>query len=178
MPFMSELITSARDGNDDALEQLIRTYQHRVGVMVNSLIGDDDEWQDVCQMIFVKMAMRLSQLKDIDAFEPWLFRMTRNASFDHLRRRKRRAIFMPWLRAYDSIPAEAPQEVRYSKVALDSAIEQLPLPQRELITMIRDHNWSYVRLARARGESVSALKTRMSRARKRLRQLMAGQESK
>ena len=76
-----------------ALEQLIGVYQHRIGAMVIALVGDDDEWQDVCQMIFVKMAMRLPQLKDIDAFEPWLFSMTRHSSFDHLRRRRRRAIF-------------------------------------------------------------------------------------
>lgn len=178
MPSTSELVASARDGHDGALEELIRTYQHRVAAIVASLIGNDDEWQDVCQMIFVKMATRLPQLKDPNAFEPWLFSMTRNSSFDHLRRRRRRAIFTPWLRAHDSIAAEVPQEVRGSNVALDSAIEQLPPPQRALISMIRDHDWTYKRLARATGESVSALKTRMSRARKRLRQLMAGQEPK
>ena len=60
-------------------------------------------------------------------------------------------------------------------MVLDSAIEKLPLPQRELITMIRKHDWTYVRLASVTGESVAALKSRMSRARKRLRQLMAEQ---
>jgi RNA polymerase sigma-70 factor, ECF subfamily len=175
MPSISDLVTSARAGNDEALEQLIGVYQHRIGAMVIALVGDDDEWQDVCQMIFVKMAMRLPQLKDIDAFEPWLFSITRHSSFDHLRRRRRRAIFMPWQRIHDSIATEVPQEASHSKVVLDSAIEKLPLPQRELITMIRKHDWTYVRLARVTGESVAALKSRMSRARKRLRQLMAEQ---
>lgn len=87
---MTELIARARVDDQDAMEQIIRAYQGRVAAMVISIIGDDDDWEDVCQQIFVKMILGLRRLKATEMFEPWLFRIARNSSFDHLRRRHAR----------------------------------------------------------------------------------------
>jgi len=176
-PFV-DLVTRAQSGDDAALEQLIRDYQRRVGRMVVALVGDDSDWQDLCQQIFVKMVHGLPRLKSINVFEPWLFRIVRNACYDHLRHRRSQRYLVKWEDWHDSIAAEAPStESEAASVALAKAIAQLPPDQRELITLMRDRQWRYESLGRMTGDSLAAIKSRLFRARQRLRQLMAAKES-
>ena len=84
---MLELIVRGQRNDEDALEQIIEGYQRRVAAMIRTLVHDDD-WQDLCQQVFVKMVLGLSRLKNIETFESWLFTIARNSCFDHLRRRR------------------------------------------------------------------------------------------
>ncbi len=175
---LADLVTRARHGDDAALEQLIRDYQRRVGRMVVALVGEDSHWQDLCQQIFVKMVHGLPRLKTIAVFEPWLFRIVRNACYDHLRHRRSQRYLVPWEAWHEGIAAEPPStEHESASVALAKAIAQLPADQRELITLMRDRQWSYESLARVTGDSVAAIKSRLFRARQRLRHLMSTKES-
>jgi len=174
-----DLVNRARRGDDAALEQLIGDYQRRVAGMVVSLIGDDADWPDLCQQIFVKMVHGLPRLKAIEVFEPWLFRIVRNACYDHLRRRRsQQRLLVSWEPRHDAIATEPPPADRESaSVALTRAIAQLPADQRELIALMRDQQWSYASLARLTGDSLAAIKSRLFRARQRLRHLITKAES-
>ena len=169
MPSISELIALARGGDDKGMEQLIVVYQERVAAMVISIIGNDEDWEDVCQQIFVKMVLGLGRLKKVAVFEPWLFRIARNSSFDHLRRRRARRLFVPWQRSHDAIAGEPQPDVNTDNATLDEAIAQLPADQRELMVLIRDRHCSYSHLTAITGQSVSVVKSRLFRARRRLR---------
>jgi RNA polymerase sigma-70 factor, ECF subfamily len=178
MPPLSELIARGQAGDEEALEQIIRDYQRRVAGIVISIVGNDDDWQDLCQQIFVKMVLSLPRLKQAEVFEPWLFKIARNSCFDYLRRRRSRWLFAPWERWHDSIAAEMPHRAESRSAALEAAIERLPSDQRELMTLMRSGHWSSRRLALMTGDSVAAIKSRIFRARRRLRQIMTESESK
>jgi RNA polymerase sigma-70 factor, ECF subfamily len=172
--------TAEREDRDSlknaALEQLIRDYQRRVAAAVIAIVGDDPDWQDLCQQIFVKMVLGLPRLKDPALFEPWLFRIARNACFDHLRRRRGRRFIVPWERWHDNLSAEPPPNDEETRsTALGIALAQLPDDQRELLTLVRDRAWSYQALARMTGASLSAIKSRLFRARRRLQQLITSE---
>jgi RNA polymerase sigma-70 factor (ECF subfamily) len=168
-----DTLKRAKAGDDAALEQIIRDYQRRVGAAVIAIVGDDPDWQDLCQQIFVKMVLGLPRLKDPALFEPWLFRIARNACFDHLRRRRARRFIVPWEPWHDSLSAEPPRHDEEARsTALGIALAQLPDDQRELLTLVRDRAWSYQALARMTGASLGAIKSRLFRARRRLQQLM------
>jgi RNA polymerase sigma-70 factor (ECF subfamily) len=177
-PAAPELIEQARARDDGALEQLIRLYQNRVAAMVRSLVGDaDPEWPDICQEIFVKMVLGLPRLKTVAVFEPWLFRIARNACYDHLRRRRSRRWMVPWEPHHDVVPASPlpgadPSGGDAQSARLADAIDHLPADQRELIELLRERHWSYERLAQMTGQTLGALKSRLFRARQRLRHLM------
>lgn len=172
-PPAPELIEQARASDDDALERLIRLYQNRVAAMVRSLVGDTDpEWPDICQEIFVKMVLGLPRLKTVAVFEPWLLRIARNACYDHLRRRRSRRWMVPWEPHHDAVPAPSESGADAHSARLSQAIGRLPADQRELIELVRDRHWSYERLAQMTGQTLGALKSRLFRARQRLRQLM------
>lgn len=173
-PSMLELIARGQRNDEDALEQIIEGYQRRVAAMVRTLVHDDD-WQDLCQQVFLKMVLGLSRLKNIETFESWLFTIARNSCFDHLRRRRAKWFFVPWHARHESIAGETcDQTIDSRSTALEAAILQLPIDQRELVDLMRKRNWTYPRLSATTGQSVATIKSRMFRARRRLRQLMEG----
>lgn len=173
MPLIPELIARARVGDEHAMEELICSYQGQVGATVISIIGNDDDWEDVCQQIFLKMILGLGRLKKVELFEPWLFRIAHNAAFDHLRRRRTRRFLVPWQKSHDSTASSMPEtELNTSNARLATAISELAPEDRELMALVGDRDWNYSRIGAITGQSVSAIKSRVFRLRRRLRRLI------
>ena len=164
-------VDAARMGDEQALEEVIRTYQDRIARFIVSIVGRDADYEDLCQLTFVKMSLALPKLRSVDIFEGWLFRIARNVCMDHLRRLKWRRVFVPFTREHEEVPLEEPDDPgRYR--AFESALVQLPSDQRELIALLRESDWSYAQLAEITGSTVSAVGTRLFRARSNLRKLL------
>lgn len=84
------LIESAREGNASAFNQVVLAYRKRILGTITRLIGRPEDVEDVAQEVFVRLYYSLDQLRSAEVFEPWLYRLTVNASYDYLRRIKRR----------------------------------------------------------------------------------------
>lgn len=164
-------VEAARRGDERALEEVIRTYQDRVARFIVSLVGRDADYEDLCQLTFVKMSLALPKLRSVDIFEGWLFRIARNVCMDHLRRLKWRRVFVPFTREHEEVPLEEPDDPGLYR-AFESALSRLPSDQRELIALLRERDWSYAQLAEITRSSVSAVGTRLFRARSNLRKLL------
>ncbi len=87
---LNELLTRCREGDALAWEVLVRQYQARIYGTACAYVGDRDEARDLAQEIFVRIYEKLDQCRDADRFSGWILRIARNASLDHLRRRKAR----------------------------------------------------------------------------------------
>jgi RNA polymerase sigma-70 factor, ECF subfamily len=85
-----QLIENAKDGDAVAFNQLVTVYRKRILGIISRLIGRPEDVEDVTQEVFVRLYYSLDQLRTADVFEPWLYRLTVNASYDYLRRIKRR----------------------------------------------------------------------------------------
>src|SRR5947209_17488657 len=85
-----ELIEKARDGDSAAFNQVVLAYRRRILGTISRLIGRPEDVEDVAQVVFVRLYYSLDQLRTAELFEPWLYRLTVNASYDYLRRAKRR----------------------------------------------------------------------------------------
>jgi RNA polymerase sigma-70 factor, ECF subfamily len=86
-----ELIERARTGDAAAFNQIVLAYRKRILGTISRLIGRPEDVEDVGQEVFVRLYYSLDQLRTADVFEPWLYRLTVNASYDYLRRAKRRS---------------------------------------------------------------------------------------
>jgi RNA polymerase sigma factor (sigma-70 family) len=171
-PDLTATVEKARAGDQAAMRALIELYQGRVGRFVRSMLGDDSEWEDVAQATFVKMMLAIERLQGVEIFESWLFKIARNASLDHLRRRRWRRLFTPWQPWHGEVAAPA-HDFEDSRLAqVESALTQLPVDQREIILLMRENDWSYGDLARITGATPAAVKSRLFRARSRLRALI------
>src|SRR3954447_16021334 len=85
-----ELIEKARGGDASAFSQVVLAYRKRILGTISRLIGRPEDVEDVAQEVFVRLYYSLDQLRTAEVFEPWLYRLTVNASYDYLRRIKRR----------------------------------------------------------------------------------------
>ncbi len=176
-PDLAATIERARAGDQAAIRTLIELYQGRVGRFVLAMLGDDSEWEDVAQATFVKMMLGIERLQAGDIFESWLFRIARNASLDHLRRRRWRRLFTSWEPHHGEVAAPVREIEDRRLVQVERELRKLPVDQRELILLMRENDWSYGDLARITGVTATAVKSRLFRARSRLRALMNGDES-
>src|SRR6201999_4578752 len=85
-----ELIERARSGDTGAFNEVVLAYRRRILGTISRLIGRPEDVEDVAQEVFVRLYYSLDQLRTAEVFEPWLYRLTVNASYDYLRRSKRR----------------------------------------------------------------------------------------
>ncbi|HEY5046762.1 MAG TPA: sigma-70 family RNA polymerase sigma factor [Rhizomicrobium sp.] len=167
------LIVRAIAGNREAVEALIARYQGRVARFVIAQTADMAHYEDLCQTVFVKMVLALPRLRSAERFEPWLFQIARNACRDHLRtRRIWRRMFVAHEPQHDAVAAAeiAPDRADAEKVA--RSIERLPQAQRELLKLSLDGRRSYEELAELARAGVSAVKSRLHRARENLRVIL------
>jgi RNA polymerase sigma factor (sigma-70 family) len=169
-------ILRARAGDERALEDLIRECQQPVARFVAARIAgrssDPTAVEDLCQGIFVKMVLSLSKLRAPEAFEPWLLRIAENACRDFQRRERwRRRLFVPLGDRHEQAQPEARAE-QLQVARLETGLESLGASQRQLLALSLERPRSYEELASLTHLSVSALKSRLFRARANLRRLV------
>jgi len=164
-----ERLTAARAGDDRALVDVIRYYQERIAGYVMTRIGrNTPDLDDLCQVVFVKMAMALPRLRSLEVFEPWLFQIARNVCRDYIRQLKSRGLTLPLSDEQEGIAQNSDHDLLDAIEALD----KLPEDQRELIRLLCEQNYSYEQLATLTRSAVRAVAGRLFRARARLRKLL------
>ena len=177
-PEVMEKIHAGCGGDRRALEALIRNYQNRVAKFVMSATGDAAHCEDLCQTIFVKMVIALPRLRERERFEPWLFKIALNVCRDHLRwRRGWRRLFVAGESTHETVAAPEPP-VEASGQNIEQALAQLPEQQRKLLQLQLESKASYEDLARLSKSSVSAVKSRLFRARENLREFLLTGDAK
>ncbi|PTY08222.1 hypothetical protein DB347_01160 [Opitutaceae bacterium EW11] len=169
-PELTNTVRQAQAGRESAQRELIIAYQRRVAGFVYSVLGRTDAVEDVSQIVFVKMIRALPKLDQPAQFEPWLFRLAKNACIDHLRRRRWQQLFSPLEQEEHAEIAEIPTSVDSEELdALRHALSQLKPKDRALLALAQE-GYSQNEMAEATGISVVALKARLHRAREQLRQ--------
>lgn len=178
-PETPELVRRAGGGDRQAMEALIGRYQVRIAKFVIAQTGDDAHYEDLCQAVFVKMVLGLARLRTADRFEPWLFQIARNACRDHLRGRTGlRRLFVHYQPEHDAVAAADPPPAQDNEMSLEQGIARLPAEQQHLLRLSLEKKRSYEELAQLSQSTVSAVKSRLYRARENLRGLLMPGESK
>src|ERR1700748_3554961 len=86
-----ELITRAQKGDSAAFNEVVLAYRKRILGTITRLIARPEDVEDVAQEVFLRLYFSLDQLRTPEGFEAWLYRLTVNAAYDHLRKHRRRA---------------------------------------------------------------------------------------
>ena len=85
-----ELVRIVVGGDVDCFEELITRYQPRVFGMARKYFRNESDAEDVVQTIFTKTFQKLSSYKGTAPFEHWFMRLSVNACYDALRRKRNR----------------------------------------------------------------------------------------
>ena len=87
-PQVDSLIRAAQAGDQDAFEQLVRTYDQSVLRLAMNLLRSPEDARDVYQEAFLRVYRNLHAFRFDCSFHTWLYRIVTNVCLDHLRKRK------------------------------------------------------------------------------------------
>ena len=132
-----------------------------------SILRNEQDAQDAVQEAVTQAFARLHTLRDPAKFKPWLLRILVNTCYDACRRRRSTV----YLEAVEETLA-APQSDCEERMSLWSAVMRLPEEQKAVVTLFYDEGLPIRAISEVLGVTQGTVKTRLSRARGRLRQML------
>ncbi|HRE48550.1 MAG TPA: sigma-70 family RNA polymerase sigma factor [Aggregatilineales bacterium] len=181
------LIAAARRGTVEAFNALIERHQRRAYNLAYRLIGDPDAAADATQEAVIAAYNNLGSYRG-GSFRGWLMRIVTNTSYDELRRRKRRPTLSTDQidpddpeRASDitflADPDDEPEEVALRHALNDviqACLDGLSVEFRMVAVLADVQGYDYSEIAAIVNTSLGTVKSRLSRARERLRTCLQG----
>ena len=132
-----------------------------------SILRNEQDAQDAVQEAVTQAFARLHTLRDPAKFKPWLLRILVNTCYDTCRRRRSTV----YLEAVEETLA-APQSDCEERMSLWSAVMRLPEEQKAVVTLFYYEDLPIRAISEVLGVPQGTVKTRLSRARGRLRQML------
>ena len=166
-------MTGVRDGDLAKLGVLFERYHVPLFDFLSRVTGDRQAAEDLVQDIFVRILKYRATFRDSGSFETWLYRIARNARADYFKSRKPvdslddEALERPEPSAGPGRQLEATRE----RVRLKRALMLMREDKRELIVLARFQGMKHERIAELLGIDSGAVKVRIYRALRELRQV-------
>ena len=173
------LLARARKGDPQAFEALVTPYEKRIYLTCLKLMGDPHAAEDCAQEAMLRAFRHMKQYRGESALSTWLYKIACSACLDALRKQKRQP-----QESLDTLaeggftppsPASTPYEALEKKdrlLALQAAIAALPEDLRQTLVLTQLNNLSYEETAEITGVALGTIKSRLSRAREKLKQLL------
>jgi RNA polymerase sigma factor (sigma-70 family) len=175
------LIQEAMRGDLDSFNRLVLAYQDIVYNQAFRIMGETDSAEDATQDAFISAFRHMKSYRG-GSFKAWLLRIVTNTCYDEIRRRKRRPttplepldnqneeIESPsWLTDRSESPEESTERNELSQ-AIQSCLNGLPIEFREVVILVDIQEMDYAEAAQVMGKPVGTVKSRLARARFRMR---------
>ena len=174
-------VESARQGDQEAFERLVRAYEKRVFALTLRMCGNAEDAAEAAQEAFLAVWQGLKFFRGEASFSTWVYRLASNACVDLLRREGRhRAAAGPSLNDEEldlaaADPAPTPQEAAERaelRQQIEAGLQQLSLEYRQVLVLREMHQLSYEEIGQTLNQDPGTVKSRISRGRKRLRKIL------
>lgn len=179
------LIDAARQGDVGSFNQLVLSYQSMAYNVAYRILGERDAASDATQDAFLSAFKAIGKFRG-GSFKAWILRIVTNACYDQLRLKQRRPTA-----SLDALLVSEPAPVRpladpeesteeyalrqeLSRV-IQVGIGTLPPEQRVALVLSDVQGLSYQEIAETTGASLGTVKSRLSRARGKLRDFLLAQ---
>jgi RNA polymerase sigma-70 factor (ECF subfamily) len=177
------LVSKARDGEQDAREELARRAGRAAYVFALQLTRSPETASDVAQDSILRFFRHLDRFDAAQPIEPWLFGIVRNQVRDAARREKvrRTESLEIWLEAGGRVPADpddpaAAAERHELQQQVWRGISQLSEAHREILVLRDYHGLAYRQIARILSIPDGTVMSRLHAARRRLRQMLVEED--
>jgi len=183
-----ELVRRYVAGDPAAFSALVARHERRVYNLAYRMLGREEDARDATQDAFLTALRKLSSFRGEAAFTTWLHRVTVNACYDLLRKRKREPVL-------DERPEEdhaggasgpggpagppSPDHAESAATAVDvqRALVQVPYEFRTVLVLHDVQDLGYDEIADILGVPVGTVKSRLHRGRAALGRLLGGERS-
>jgi RNA polymerase sigma-70 factor, ECF subfamily len=173
-------VAQLRGGDLDALAAIVARYQNRLYRYLLRLVRQPADAEDLFQQTWVRVAERIRQYNPERNFDAWLFSVARNLAIDHLRRVRPDSLDEPVSGEIEG-ETKAARLVSKDRPALDgilereragqmeSALGELPVSYREVLTLRFEEEMKLEEIAQVLEIPLSTVKTRLRRSLDRMR---------
>lgn len=181
------LANAAQKGDLNAFNRLVLAYQELAYNIAYRILGDPHAADDATQDAFIAAYKHLKSYRG-GSFRAWLMRIVTNKCYDELRRQRRHPqtplepinpdseeeIESPqWIMDDSPSPEEQAETIDLDK-AVQNCIQQLPEDFRVVVVMVDIQDFDYNEVSHAIGKPLGTIKSRLARARMRLRDCLQG----
>ena len=181
------LVEVAQRGDVESFNELVRLFEGRVYTLCYRMLGDAESAADAAQDAFFSAFRNLKSFRG-GSFRSWMLRIATNTCYDVLRVRKRRPSVSLDIDADDesaSSPlqiadsAESPDDFaqrRELAAAIQQGLTELPDEQRIVLILSDIQGLAYEEIAQITNSNLGTVKSRLSRGRARLREVLKAGE--
>ena len=166
-PEDAELVASSVQGNLEAFNKIVERYQTQVFNLAARILGNRASADDVAQETFISAHRAIGGFRG-GSLRAWLLRIATNASLDFIRSTRRR----PEDSLDESLLNPSFQPASREESPEQRAIVSLPSDQKTVLVLIDVQGLSYDEAAESTGTSLGTVKSRLSRARSRVRDVL------
>jgi RNA polymerase sigma-70 factor, ECF subfamily len=179
-----ELVRAAQQGDAAAMEDLIARSYRAAYTLALRLLRNPDDAAEATQESYIRMVRGLKRFREVGAFPTWLFKIVSNVCMTEIRRRNRRAVPI-------EIVADSTEESQSADVApidvedtalghmfweqLEAKVQELPEVYRTVVILRDVYGLSGEETGEILGITPGAVKVRLHRARRKLRDQLADQ---
>lgn len=171
----NKIIEYSQQGEEKAVEELIRRIQQNVFTMFNYLTNKKQDVYDLTQEALIKTALNIKNLKHPDTFKSWLNQIITNTYYDYIRKNSKNNKLdfneNKLMAIKDKLGCEPGEKCLISEMDKIIRIAILSLPQNLRIAIIlREYEGlSYNEISEITNTTIGTVKSRISRARMKLR---------
>ena len=170
-----ELILLLQQGDEAALETILRLYEKKVYTLCRRMCGNDEDAQEAAQDAFLALWRSAKSFRGDASLSTWLYRLATNACIDLLRRNKRGGERVSLddettFELVDESPLpEQALERKETQRRINEALAALPEEYRAILLLREAEGLSYAEIADAMHMELGTVKSRISRGRVLLR---------
>ncbi len=168
-------LEEARQGNKESFGKLIGVYQGPVFNLAYRMLGNSDEAEQAAQEAFIRAWTRLDSYDPHHKFSTWLLSITSNYCIDLLRKRRKQLLSLdgplpshPALMSEKGSGPEAQVAIGEQQELVQNLLDSLPDEYRQTVVLRYWYDMSYDEIAEVMETTVSAIKSRLFRARRQL----------
>ena len=164
-----DLMLAVRAGELGRLGDLFERHHRRLYGFLARFIGNRDAAEDLVQIVFQRILKYRHTYRDEGKFSAWLYHLARRVAADHYRRSARQPTPTDpadFDRVSDEVTASAGESAatRDDLSIMQTALEELPLEQREILVLHRFQHLPHQQIAKLLNISTGAAKVRVHRA--------------
>ena len=176
----SDILKRSQQGDISAFEELIVSYEKLIYNIAYRMFSNSEDAKDVTQEVFIKIYKNINKCSDLKVFKNWACTIATNTCIDELRRRK--GVYtenIDDILEVDFVAAKlkivTPEEIVLKKEGINeiqSCMNRLS-PEYKVLIILRDvQGMSYQEISEITNVQLGTVKSRISRARKNLRNLL------
>lgn len=174
------LVDLALEGDARAFELLMEKHESKMYAVALRMLKNREDAQDCLQDAMLRIYKALPSFKGQSSFSTWAYRITMNTCLDDLRRKKVRQaqsldqmLEIGWSPVDEHNSTERHMERSELKRNLSKAIDTLPEEMRAAVVLRDVQGFSYEEIASALSTNVGTVKSRISRGREKLREILS-----